>query len=133
MKPKGAPSVAEEAVAISIGPALSGGGHVATEPDKACSRCCKDPEHRIDSHIVSSMAAPALLNARPDKTLLNECRSAWGRMSQGPKRAGGLPQASSAGHWRITPHESVRQPVSNSDHVIGTRRTKRLQFQISFS
>jgi len=37
------------------------------------------------------MAAPALLNARPDKMLLIECRSAWGRMSQGPTRAGGLP------------------------------------------
>jgi hypothetical protein len=58
-----------ESVAAQIGRLVRARRHDATEPDKSRPRGDKNPEHRIDSHVVLHGRPLRYLNACSAKTL----------------------------------------------------------------
>ena len=75
-----------ETVAINVGGLVGACRHGATEPDKTRTGGHKNPEHRIDSHVVPPRPPPALFERAIGTNAPDRMSQGVGSIVAGPMR-----------------------------------------------
>jgi hypothetical protein len=75
-----------EAVAINVGGLVGARRHGTTEPDKSRTGGHKNPEHRVDSHVVPPRPPPALFERAIGTNAPDRMSQGVGSIVAGPMR-----------------------------------------------